>query len=35
MEYKQYNLEELQSKFDKERNPEELNKIIGAIGDTQ
>ena len=31
MDYKQYNLEELQSMFDKEQNPEELNKIMSVI----
>ena len=35
MEYKQYNLEEIQNMFDKERNPEELNKIIGAMVNKQ
>jgi len=33
MEYKQYNLEELQDLFKKEQNPEELNKIMSAISD--
>jgi len=33
MEYKQYTLEKLQKMFDKEQNPDELNKIIGAIND--
>ena len=33
MEYKQLNLEELPNMFDKEQNPEELNKIMGAVVD--
>ena len=33
MEYKQHSLEELQKIFDKEQNPEELNKIMSAISD--
>ena len=33
MDYKQYKLEELQSMFDKEQNPEELNKIMSVIVD--
>ena len=33
MEYKQHSLEELQKMFDKEQNPEELNKIMSAISD--
>ena len=35
MNYKQYNLEELQSMFDEEQNPEELNKIMSVIVDKQ
>ena len=35
MDYKQYNLEELQGMFDKEQNPEELNKIMSVIVDKQ
>jgi len=35
MDYKQYNLEELQGMFDKERNPKELNNIISIIVDRQ
>ena len=35
MDYKQYDLEELQGMFDKEQNPEELNKIMSAIIDKQ
>ena len=35
MDYKQYNLEELQSMLDKEQNPEELNKIMSIIVDKQ
>ena len=31
MEYKQYNLDKLQDIFEKEQNPKELNKIMGAI----
>jgi len=31
MEYKQYNLKELQKMLDKEPSPEELNKIMVAI----
>ena len=30
MNYKQYNLKELQSMFDKEQNPKELNKIMSV-----
>ena len=33
MEYEKYSLEELQNMFDKEQNPEELNKIMNAISD--
>ena len=33
MEYEQYTLNELQNMFEKEQNPEELNKIMGAISD--
>jgi len=33
MEYKQHSLEELQKMFDKEQNPEDLNKIMSAISD--
>ena len=33
MDYKQYNLEELQGIFDKGQNPEELNKIMSVIVD--
>ena len=33
MEYKQHSLEESQKMFDKEQNPEELNKIMSAISD--
>jgi len=33
MEYKQYNLDKLQSMFEKEQNPEELNKIMKVIID--
>jgi len=33
MDYKQYNLEELQVMFDKEENPEELNKIMSVIAE--
>jgi len=33
MEYKQYTLKELQKMFDKEQNPNELNKIMSAISD--
>ena len=33
MDYKQYNLEELQSMFDREQNPDELNKFMSIIGD--
>ena len=33
MEQKQYTLEELQKIFEKEQNPEELNKIMSAISD--
>ena len=32
-EYKQYTLDELQNMFEKEKNPDELNKIMGAISD--
>ena len=35
MKYKQHNLEELQNMFESEQNPEELNKIMGAIVDKQ
>ena len=35
MEYEQYNLDELQNMLDKEHNPEELNKIMGAIVEKQ
>jgi len=35
MDYNQYNLEELQGMFDKEQNPEELNKIMSVIVDKQ
>ena len=35
MDYKQYNLEELQGIFDKEQNPEELNKIMSVIEEKQ
>jgi len=35
MDYKQYNLEKLQDMFDKEQNPEELNKIMSVITDKQ
>ena len=35
MDYKQYNLEELQGMFDKEQNSEELNKIMTVIVDKQ
>ena len=35
MDYKQYNLEELQSMFDKEQNLEKLNKIMSVIVDKQ
>ena len=35
MDYKQYNLEELQEMFEKEHNPEELNKIMSVIVDKQ
>ena len=33
MEYEKYSLEELQKMFEVEQNPEELNKIMGAISD--
>ena len=33
MEYEQNTLEELQKVFDKEQNPDELNKIMSAISD--
>jgi len=33
MDYRQYNLEELQGIFYKEQNPEELNKIMSVIVD--
>jgi len=33
MDYKQYNLKELQDMSDKEQNPEELNKIMSVIVD--
>ena len=35
MDYKQYNLEELQEMFEKEQNSEELNKIMSVIVDKQ
>ena len=35
MDYKLYSLEELQDMFDKEQNPEELNKIMSVIIDKQ
>jgi len=35
MEYRQYNLKELQNMFDKVENPKELNKIMGAIVENQ
>jgi len=35
MDYKQYNHEELQGMFDKEQNPQELNKIMSVIVDKQ
>jgi len=35
MEYEQYTLKELQMMFEKEQNPEELNKIMSAISDKQ
>jgi len=35
MDYKQYNLKELQDMSDKEQNPEELNKIMSVIVDKQ
>ena len=35
MEYEQYTLQELKKMFEKEQNPEELNKIICAISDNQ
>jgi len=35
MDYKQYNLEELQGMLNKEQNPEELNKIMSVIVDKQ
>ena len=35
MEYKLYNLDELQDMFEKEQNLKELNKIIGEIIDKQ
>jgi len=35
MDYKQYNLEELQSMFDREQNSQELNKIMRIIVDKQ
>ena len=35
MEYKHYHLEELQNMLHKEQNPNESNKIIGAILDKQ
>ena len=35
MDYKQYNFEELQSMFDKEQNPEELNQIMSITVDRQ
>ena len=33
MEYNQYTLEALHNMFEKEQNPEELNKIMGVISD--
>ena len=33
MEYKQHTLEELQKMFEKEKNSEELNKIMSTISD--
>ena len=33
MQYRQFTFEELQKMFDKGQNPEELNKITGAISD--
>jgi len=33
MEYEKYSLEELQKMFDKEQNPEELNKIMSTLSD--
>jgi len=33
MEYEKYSIEELQNMFNKEQNPEELNKIMSAISD--
>ena len=33
MEYKQYILDKLQKMFEKEQNPQELNKIMSAISD--
>ena len=35
MNYKQYNLEELQEMFEKEQNPEELNKIMSITVNKQ
>ena len=35
MDYKQYNIEELQGMFDKDQNPEKLNKILTVIIDKQ
>jgi len=35
MDYKRYNLEELQNMFNREQNPEELNKIMSVILDKQ
>jgi len=35
MDYKQYNLEELKGMFEKEQNPEQLNKIMSVIIDKQ
>ena len=35
MNYKQYNLEELYGMFDKEQNPEGLNKIMSVVADKQ
>ena len=33
MEYEKYSLEEFQKMFEVEQNPDELNKIMGAISD--
>jgi len=35
MDYKKYNLAEFQGMFDREENPEELNKIMSVIVDKQ